>query len=664
MKIGISISILLLVFSIWGCHKAYEAKTYTSFDDYPVYSGNDLGLSYTTNAATFKIWAPTAAAVELRIYNSGLGGEAILTQALNPEPDGVWACKLDGDQLGKYYTFRVQIAGKWLAEVADPYAKAVGANGQRAQIIDLDEAAPKDWNNDKSPELASPADIILYELQIRDFSVDPNSGITNRGKYLAFTETGTHTPSGYPTGIDHIKSLGVTHVHILPSFDFYSINETLPDTARKYNWGYDPQNYNTPEGSFASDPHQGSVRIKEYKAMVQSLHKQGLRVVMDVVYNHTGVTENSNFNQIVPGYYYRQDTAGKFSNASGCGNETASERPMVRKFIIESLLYWQKAYHIDGFRFDLMAIHDIETMNLISKALHDAKPDVFLYGEGWTAGASPLPDSNKALKANGLQLDRIAFFSDELRDGVKGHVFEAKSPGFASGKSDLYNSVRFGIVGAVQHPQVNYDSVNYAKAAWAKSPQQCIGYVSAHDNNTLWDKIAISRPDASEADRIKIQTLANAIVLSSQGVPFLHAGVEFLRTKQGYENSFESPDSINLLDWKRAEQYANVTNYYTALIKLRKAHPALHQTDAKAVAENLQFSDTPSGTIVYTVSGNNDPAAGILAAFNGTAKPIEVALPEGIWSLALDSYIPSKLAASNLTKKIKIPPYSAIFLTK
>ena len=397
-------------------------------------------------------------------------------------------------------------------------------------------------------------------MHVRDASIDENSGIKNKGKFLGLTEAGTKSSDGLSTGLDHLKELGVTHIHLLPCFDFNSIDESKPDKPQ-YNWGYDPLNYNVPEGSYSTNPYDGVTRIREFKQLIETFHENGLRVVMDVVYNHTGLTENSNFNQLVPGYYYRQTADGKFSNATGCGNEVASEREMVRKFILESVKYWVKEYHVDGFRFDLMGVMDIQTMNLISKELHQLKPDILLYGEGWTAGSSPLPDSLHALKKYAYKLNHIAVFSDDIRDGIKGSVFERKDKGFVSGKPGLEETIKFGIVASCKHPQVDYSKVNYSKAPYAAEPDNTITYCECHDNNTLWDKLFLSATDATEEQRKEMQKLALSIVLTSQGIPFLHAGTEFLRSKKGVENSFESPDSINEIDWSLKAKNKDVFDY-------------------------------------------------------------------------------------------------------
>jgi len=605
------------------------------FTNYPTYTGNDLGVSYSSKATVFKVWAPMASAVKLRLYDAGNGGNAISIIDLDKATNGVWQTTVRHDLKNKYYTFQVMQDGKWLLEAPDIYAKAVGVNGHRGMVVDLHNTDPTGWTNDKKPLLKNFNDIIIYELHIRDISVDPNSGITNKGKFLGLTETGTKNPDGKATGLDHIKELGVTHVHILPAFDFNSVDETKLDQPQ-YNWGYDPLNYNVPEGSYSTNPYDGNVRIKEFKQMVQSLHKNGLRVIMDVVYNHTTDIQHSNFSQFAPGYYYRQNPDGSYANGTGCGNETASERPMMRKFMIESVIYWAKEYHIDGFRFDLMGIHDIETMNAISDALHKIDPTIFIYGEGWTAGQSPLVEDRRAVKKNVYELNKVAAFSDDLRDGIKGGFSDVKAKGFISGDQNSKESVKFGIVASTQNSQINYKAVDYSKAPWVAEPYQTISYVSCHDDNTLFDRLKTSNPDASEADLIKMDKLANAIVLTSQGVAFLHSGAELLRTKQGVANSFNSPDAINEIDWSRKTKYEALFNYYKQLVALRKDHPAFRMSSTKMIQEHLKFLETNDPSVIaYQLTGNanGDKWNTIMVVLNGSANTKRLKIPSGNWVL-------------------------------
>ncbi len=617
---------------------AGHAQLVGAFNNYPVYTGKDLGVKYSTLKTVFKVWAPRASEVKLRLYDAGDGGEAFSTIYMAKGSKGVWKIVVDKNVKNKYYTFQVMQDGKWLLESPDIYAKAVGVNGKRGMVVDLASTNPKNWRNDKKPALKNFTDIIIYELHMRDISVDPNSGIQHKGQYSGLAETGTKSPDGETTGLDHIKELGVTHVHLLPCFDFNSIDETKPGSGQ-YNWGYDPLNYNVPEGGYSTNPYDGNVRIKEFKKMVQTLHQNELRVILDVVYNHTSDIDHANFSQFAPGYFYRHNPDGTYSNATGCGNEVASEMPMTRKFIIESVVFWAKEYHLDGFRFDLMGVHDIKTMNMISDTLHQIDPSIFVYGEGWTAGNSPMPEALRAVKKNVSKLHEQAVFSDDLRDGLKGGWGDLKEKGFVSGNTKMDESVKFGIVASIPNPQVNYGLVNYDKGPWASEPYETITYVSCHDDNTLFDRLKISNPNASEADLIKMDKLANAIVLTSQGVSFLHSGAELLRTKQGVANSFNKPDSINQIDWSRKTKYKAVFEYYKGLISLRKSHPAFRMPSAKMINEHLKFVNTGvPGLICYQISNhaNGDKWKNILVILNGNTANQTIKLLAGNWTVAAD----------------------------
>lgn len=605
---------------------------------YPVYEGKDLGLIYSSSASVFRIWAPLATEAELRLYQSGEGNDLLSTYPLQKGKDGTWLLSLPGNRAGLYYTFRVKNGNTWSLETPDPYAKAVGVNGKRAMIINLEATNPPGWKNDHGQPLVHPTDAVIYELNIRDATMAASSGVQHRGKYAGLTERGTVNKAGLSTGLDHLAEMGVTHVHLLPFFDFNSIDESIPGNTA-YNWGYDPLNYNAPEGSFASDARDGAVRIRELKAMIAAFHQRKLNVVMDVVYNHTSSVAGSSFNQLVPDYYYRHTADGKLSDATACGNETASEQPMMRKFMIESMLYWMKEYHIDGFRMDLMGVHDMKTIQEISTALHGVNPNVLLYGEGWTAGSSPLPDSLRALKKNVAALQGVAVFNDDLRDGIKGSVFDAHDRGFASGKQGMEESIKFGLAAACPHPQVNYNLVNYSHAPYAMDPSQVINYVSCHDNNTLWDKLQESVPGTNEAERIQMQKLALSIVLTAQGIPFLHAGSEFLRTKYGIENSYQSPDSINELNWDRKAIYIDVVDYVKQLIALRKAHPAFRMDNANAVAKNCTFTILAPGILSYRLDGKavGDEWPSIQIIFNGSDQTLEMAGATGWQSAVLSN---------------------------
>ena len=642
-------------------------QTTDPFANYPVYTGTDLGVSYSPQQTVFKVWAPMASAVKLRLYAAGNGGEATSTIDLDKGDQGTWQTTVKQDIKDQYYTFQVMQDGKWLLEAPDIYAKAVGVNGHRGMVVDLAATNPAGWQNDTKPVLKNLTDAIIYELHIRDISVDPNSGIKNKGKFLGLTETGTKSPDGLSTGLDHIKELGVTHVHLLPSFDFNSIDETKLD-QKQYNWGYDPLNYNVPEGSYSTNPYDGNVRIKEFKQMVQALHANGLRVILDVVYNHTTDIAHSNFTQFAPGYFYRHNPDGSYSNGTGCGNETASEQPMMRKFMIESVVYWVKEYHLDGFRFDLMGIHDIVTMNAISDTLHKIDPSIVIYGEGWAAGASPLAENLRAVKKNIYEVNKVAAFSDDLRDGLKGGFSNVKAKGFVSGDQNSKESVKFGIVASTQNSQINYQAVDDSKAFWAAEPYQTISYASCHDDNTLFDRLKIGNPDATEADLIKMDKLANAIVLTSQGISFLHSGVEILRTKMGIANSFNSPDSINQIDWSRKTRYLPVFNYYKQLIALRKAHPAFRMPSTEMIQQHLFFTETNDPSVIaYQLTGNanGDSWGTILLIFNGSKDAKTVSIPAGSWTLAADGDKIDEAGISQVSSSmVSVPGTTAYILYK
>lgn len=660
----------ILIFSFVASFVLVMSCSKSKFDfkkpeTYPVYNGNDLGVTWSPDQTIFKIWAPTASSVVVRIYNQGDGGEVSLKTELEETKDGVWEGKVNQNLLNQFYTFQIKVNGKWMKEVPGPDAIAAGVNGKRGQIVNLSATNPTGWENDSKPLLKSFNDIVLYETHIRDFSIHPKAGFVNKGKYLAFTETGLKLPNGQAIGVDHLKEMGITHLHLLPAFDFRSVDESQLDKV-KYNWGYDPQNFNVPDGSFSTNPNDGNIRIKEFKLMVQALHQNGIRVIMDVVYNHVGDINNQSFEQTVPGYYFRHNTDGSLSNATGCGNETASERPMVQNYIVSSVKYWAKEYHIDGFRFDLMGVHDTATMNRVARELHAIDSTLFVYGEGWTAGDSPLPEGKRAVKANMTSITGVAVFSDEIRDGIKGHWSNVKEKGFASGAPDMEPSVMFGIVGATQHPQVDYDHVNNSKAHWANKPDQCINYVSCHDNNTLWDKLAISCPESSVAERKRMDRLANTIVMTSQGIPFLHAGVEFLRSKQLIENSFESPDSINWIDWRLKDVNYDQVQYYKDLIKLRKDHPAFRMPTTNEIANNLEFLDLEPGLIGYIIwnHANNDPWGSTMVIFNGTKQKVDFDLVDDVWKLAFDIDNGYRKEVKKVTGVLKLDPVSAYVFYK
>jgi pullulanase len=603
------------------------------WQQYPVYEGSDLGVTYHPDGTSIRIWAPPATEVQFHLYEESLGGERIESFPMEKDKHGTWVLSLEGDRKNLYYTLQARINEEWSNEVPDPQARAVGVNGNRGMIVDLTETNPEGWYDDVRPPLKSHADIIIWEIHVRDFSIHPSSGNEHRGKYLAFTEAGTTSPEGLPTGIDHLKELGVTHVHLLPVYDFYTTDETRLDEPQ-FNWGYDPKNYNVPEGSYSTDPYDGRVRIREFKEMVQALHQNGIRVIMDVVYNHMYDAGGSPFEQLSPGYFFRMRPDGTYSDGASCGNETASERPMMRQFMIESLKYWAEEYRIDGFRFDLMGLHDIETMNLIRKELDQVDPDIFLYGEGWTAGDTPLPPEKRAVKAHASQLDGIAVFSDDIRDGIRGHWMHNEDSGFMTGREGLKESIKFGIVASTDHPQIEYEKVNYSDQAYADSPLKTITYVTCHDNPCLWDKIVFTCPDCSKQEKLDIQKLANAIVLTSQGVAFLHAGEEIVRTKFGEHNTYNLPDSINQLVWSNKAEYYGIFEFYRDMIMLRKNHPAFRMPTSEMIQEHLSFLPTGDELLVgfhINDHANGDDWKDIVVYYNANGYDTSAELPEGKW---------------------------------
>lgn len=642
-------------------------KEYTSYELYPVRAGSLIEMEYTPECTTFSLWSPTADEVRLMLFDAGKGGHAYETIALQPGEDGTWSAKVNKDMLGKFYTFNVKVNDKWLGDTPGINARAVGVNGKRAAIIDMKATNPEGWESDQRPPLKSAADIVLYEMHHRDLSIDSTSGVKHKGKYLALTEHGTVNSSKLSTGIDHLIELGVTHVHLLPSYDYASVDESKLN-ENKYNWGYDPQNYNVPDGSYSTDPYTPATRIKEFKQMVQALHKAGIRVVLDVVYNHTFNTAESNFERTVPGYFYRKKEDGTFANGSGCGNETASERAMMRKYMIESVLYWVNEYHIDGFRFDLMGIHDIETMNEIRQAVDKVDPSIFIYGEGWAAEAPRYPADSLAMKVNMAKMPGIAAFSDELRDGLRGPFNDNKKGAFLAGLPGEEMSIKFGIVGAIAHPQVKNDSVNYSKAAWAVQPTQMISYASCHDDMCLVDRLQSSIPGLTREQLVKLDKLAQTAVFTSQGVPFIYAGEELMRDKKGVHNSYESPDSINAIDWRLKTLNADLFAYYKGLIKLRKAHPAFRMGDAEKVRKHLEFLPVEgSNLIAYRLKdhANGDSWQEIIVVLNGRTTPAKLTVGDGKYTVVCrDGLIDSRGLGTLYGPEVFVPAQSALIIYK
>ena len=634
------------------------------FSIYPFYEGNDLGVIWTPEKTTVKIWAPTAKMVEFRLYKDGQSGEDFYKTQLLASGNGTWSTVLTGDYEGKFYTFRVN-DGEWLNETPDIYARCVGINGIRGLIYNPAKTNPENWESDASPVLKSYTDAIIYETHVRDFSISESSGIRNKGKFIGLTEENTRSADGLATGIEHLKELGITHVHLLPVNDFATVDEEKP--FEKYNWGYDPLHFNALEGSYATDPFDGTVRIREFKQTVQALHAAGIGVVLDVVYNHTYFTKESVFNQTVPGYFYRQKPDGNFSNASGCGNELATERNMVCKYIIDSLKYWVQEYHVDGFRFDLMGIYDIHAMNQIKAELQKIKPGLLLYGEGWVADFSPMPEEKRAVKRNLARLPGIAAFNDDLRDALKGNNSSKKTKGFVSGLDLREENVKFGVVAAVQHPQIVYEYVESSKQPWAAQPVQCINYVSCHDNYTLWDKLKSSCSKASLPEMRKMMKLAGAVILTSQGVPFLHSGAEFCRTKGGNGNSYKSPDSVNQIDWNLKKEHFEVFEYYKNLITLRKNHPAFRMNDASQIQHFLQFcSKYQLGVVSYCINGKSagDKWDDIMVILNGNRKKISQPLPQGTYRIMVQADQFNDEGLAEVSGEVEVEEISMMILVK
>lgn len=575
--------------------------------------------------------------VEIHIYEDGQGGKAIKTIKMKANGENRWEATVKGDLKGKFYTFDI---GK--GETPGVFAKAVGVNGMRGAIVDMAETNPQGWENDQRPVIQSPADLVIYEMHWRDFSIDASSGLKNKGKFLALTE---------PKAIEHLKSLGVNAVHILPSFDYASVDETKLDTPQ-YNWGYDPKNYNVPEGSYSTDPYNPVTRIKEFKQMVQALHKAGIRVILDVVYNHTFNIDHSNFQLTYPDMYYRKTADGKYSDGSGCGNETASEKPLMREFMLESVKYWIDEYHIDGFRFDLMGVHDIETMQQIRAEVNKIDPSIYIYGEGWSAGSCAYPVDKLAMKANAQQLNGIAAFSDDMRDALRGPFSDDHKGALLAGIPGEEESLKFGIVGGIAHPQVDMTKVNYDKKPWTNNPTEQISYVSCHDDMCLVDRLKASIPSLTDknipekertAKLIRIDQLAQTAVFTSQGVPFILSGEEMLRDKKGVHNSYNSPDSINHLDWNNLQRYPQLFTYYKNLIQLRKNHPAFRLATGDKVRQHLEFlpavnskdvkQDCLVGFLLKDLQGI-DAWKTIVVIYNFNKEAKEMAIPEGNYTIA------------------------------
>lgn len=615
------------------------------FEEKYTYTGNDLGATYTKEKTTFRVWAPTADSVSVRLYKSGnpSAADAIKTHPMTADVNGTWVLDVEGDLNGTYYTYIVEIGGT-KTEACDPYARTTGVNGKRAMVIDLDFTDPEGWENDKNPNADKTFnDAIIYELHVRDLSVDENSGITNKGKYLGLIETGTTNGKGKATGLDHMKELGITHVHLLPVYDYGSVDESRLSTPQ-FNWGYDPVNYNVPEGSYSTDPTKGEVRVKEFKQMVQGLHDNGISVIMDVVYNHVYNASEFCFNKIVPQYFSRISENGTYSNGSGCGNDTATERSMVKKYIVDSVNYWVEEYHIDGFRFDLVGLMDTEVINEIVATVHAKHPDVVFYGEGWSMSTDITKYGySMATQVNSHLTPGFAYFSDTIRDALKGNVFNNTEKGYVSGANGKTFTISKSFIGL---------------PSWSKSPTQVINYASCHDNMTLLDRIVNSTEGASRADQVKMNNLAAAIYMTSQGIPFMQAGEEMLRTKVKEdgtfdENSYSSSDAVNNLKWAdlNNKEYQAVFEYYKGLIAFRKEHAALRMTSADATKSYITSQPVQDDNVLaFLIDGSyeGEVADNIFVIFNPNAEKTTVELPEGDWNV----YVSGNKAGTKVLKTV------------
>ena len=628
------------------------------FEDQYTYTGDDLGATWTPEQTTFRVWAPTADAVTVMLYDNG--GETGLDIMLGSIPmtadvNGTWVAVVEGNLNGTYYTYSVEVDGE-VREACDPYARTTGVNGKRAMVLDLDSTDPVGWENDKIPHTSGEiTDAVIYELHVRDLSSDPSSGITQTGKFLGLLQTGTTNSDGIPTGLDHIKNLGITHIHLLPSYDYASVDEMNPEAG--FNWGYDPVNNNVPEGSYSTDPYHGEVRVKEFKQMVQGLHEAGIGVILDVVYNHVYDAESFCFNNIVPGYFSRIDQEGNYSNGSVCGNDTASERSMVRKYIVDSVKCWADEYHLDGFRFDLLGLIDVQTVNEVIEEVHKTHPHVIFYAEGWNMGTQVTKeDVVLATQANSRETPGMAYFSDMIRDAVRGSNSNASKTGYAAGAGGFASNVKDSFLG---HP------------TWAQNPSQVVNYVSCHDGLSLFDRLTMSTQDRTLEERVRMNNLAAAIVMTSQGTPFFQAGEEMLRSKPlpegGFDhNSYKSPDSINSIKWDNLSDpmYQDVVSYYTGLIAFRREHSALRMTTAQEVAEKItQLSGLDFNVLGFHIAKDaNGEQNELVVIFNPNAEATTVTLPEGSWEIHINGEDAGTRALATAEGTVEVAPISAMVL--
>ncbi|WP_024864680.1 type I pullulanase [Butyrivibrio sp. FCS014] len=634
------------------------------FEDKYTYEGDDLGATVTADKTVFRVWAPTAESVSVNLYESGDSWKKDLTESIEmtKSDKGTWTAEVSKNLAGTYYTYTAVLDGLNV-EACDPYARTTGVNGKRAMVIDLDSTDPEGWADDKNPHASeSMTDAVIYELHIRDFSVDEKGNIANAGKYTAFTETGTKTEGGNATGIDYIKSLGVTYVHLLPFYDFGSVDEN-DESQERFNWGYDPVNYNVPEGSYSTDAHDGNVRVKEAKEMVKALHDNGLSVVMDVVYNHVYSGKDFCINRLVPGYFSRINADGTYSNGSGCGNDTASERSMVKKYIVDSVCYWADEYHINGFRFDLVGLIDVDTINEIVEKVHESHPDVIFYGEGWSMNTDLTKENvTMATQQSSEKTPGFAYFNDNIRDGLKGSVFNTAEVGWASGARNAERAMTASFL---------------ANETWSKNPSQIIQYASCHDNNTLFDRIAGSRTDLNEESWIKMNNLAAAFYMTSEGVPFMQAGEEILRTKVKDDgsfdsNSYSSGDEVNSIKWENLDdpKYRENLEFYKGLIAFRKEHALLRLSSGDEVTARVKAVEGLDKNVLAFVMDNSDKtlegesAEQIFLAFNPNETETTIALPEGEWNVYVKGNKAGTEVIENVSGSVTVEPISAVVLVK
>ncbi|MBQ4529529.1 MAG: type I pullulanase [Lachnospiraceae bacterium] len=641
------------------------------FEEKYTYDGNDLGATWSQDKTTFKVWAPTAEKVVVNLYASGdeTKQDTLETVEMTLGENGVWSAEKEGDLNGTYYTYSV-IINHEIMEAGDPYAKTTGVNGKRAMVINLDETDPEGWAKDKNPNAKmNITDAVIYETHLRDLSADESSGVKNKGKFLSLTETETKTSAGNPTGLDYLRDLGITHLHILPMYDFGSVDETKLDTEQ-YNWGYDPVNYNVPEGSYSTNPQNGSVRVKEAKEMVKSLHDNGISVIMDVVYNHVYDSQTFSYNILVPEYFSRINDYGEYANGSGCGNDNATERNMVKKYIVDSVNYWVEEYHIDGFRFDLVGLIDTETMNEVIETVHKKHPDVIFYGEGWSMDTSLTKTGHTLTTQDNIeQVSELALFNDYFRDNVRGANGNASDGGYVSGASGKSTAM---------------ENIVSGSPSWAQNPTQVINYNACHDNNTLFDKLSISNGLENFDDNVKRNKLSAAVMFTSQGTPFMMSGEEILRTKTKEDamldgktkdedsfdsNSYKSGDLVNSIKWDTLSEisYKNVYEYYRGLIAFRKAHGGLRMTSSKDVEKHLTMAEeTPENVVAFSISGSYkaEKSKGIYVIYNSNKEVKEVTLPAGEWSV----YVNGEKAGTEVIEKVKdkvtVEGISAMILVK